>query len=57
MKNKIEEYMDKLPSDVRNVVEEVIKAELEKLDMQKPQGIKKEIGKIIQDVVKGGKIS
>ncbi len=52
MKNKIEEYMDSLPSEVRNVIDKVLKAELERIDMIKPKGIKNTIEQIIHEEIK-----
>ena len=47
MENKIEKYMESLPLEVRNVIDKVLEAELEKLDMGKPKGIKDAIKQII----------
>lgn len=51
-KNKIEEYMDSLPTEVRNVIKAVLEVELEKLEMHKPKGIKKEIKSVIRKEIK-----
>ena len=51
-KNAIEEYMDNLTPEVRNVINKVLEAELEKLDMKKPKGIKNEIKQIIHEEIK-----
>ena len=47
MDNKIEKLMENLPPEVRNVIDKVLKAELEKLDSGKPKGIKDDIKQII----------
>lgn len=52
MKNGIEEFKRTLPPQVRNVIDKVLEAELQKLDMKKPQGIKVAIRRIIQEEVK-----
>lgn len=52
MENRIEEFKQTLSPDVKNVIEKVLEAELQKLDMKKPQGIKREIRRIIQEEVK-----
>ena len=51
-KNKIEKYMDSLTPEVRNVIDKVLKAELEKLDMEKPKGIKNEIKQFIHEEIR-----
>ncbi len=51
MENKVEKFRQTLPSDVNKVIDRVLKVELEKLDMKRPQGIKREIRKIIQEEV------
>ena len=52
MENKIEKYMESLPLEVRNVIDKVLEAELERLDMGKPKGIKNEIKRIIHEEIK-----
>ena len=52
MDNKIEEYMDSLPIEVRNVIDKVLEAELERIDMIKPKGIKNKIEQIIHEEIK-----
>ena len=51
-KNAIEEYMDNLTPEVRNVINKVLEAELERLDMKKPKGIRNEIKQIIHEEIK-----
>lgn len=51
MENKVEKFRQTLPSAVNKVIDRVLKAELEKLDMKRPQGIKREIRRIIQEEV------
>ena len=51
MENKVEKFMQTLPSAVNKVIDRVLKVELEKLDMKRPQGIKREIRRIIQEEV------
>lgn len=52
MKNGIEEFKRTLPLQVRNVIDKVLEAELQRLGMKNPQGIKVEIRRIIQKEVK-----
>lgn len=47
MENRIEKFRKSLPPEVRNIIDEVIKTELEKLYLGKPRGIKDEIKQII----------
>lgn len=51
-KNKIEEYMESLIPEVRHVIDKVLEAELERLDLRKPRGIKNEIKRIIHEEIK-----
>ena len=51
-KNKIEKYMESLTPEVRSVIDKVLEAELERLDMQKPKGIKDEIKRFIHEEIK-----
>lgn len=51
MENRVEKFMQTLPSAVNKVIDRVLKVELEKLDMKRPQGIKREIRRIIQEEV------
>ena len=51
-KNPIQEYMENLTPEVRNVIDKVLEAELERLNMKKPQGIKNEIKRIIYEEIK-----
>ena len=51
-KNKIEKYMESLSPEVRNIIDKVIEAELEKVRMQKPKGIKDEIKRFIHEEIK-----
>ena len=44
--------MESLPVEVRNIVEKVLKAEIERLDMLRPKGIKNEIERIIKEEIK-----
>ena len=52
MDNRIEKFMDSLSPEVRNVIDKVLKAELEKLDLGRPKGIKDEIKQIIHKEIK-----
>ena len=52
MENKVEEFRKTLPASVNKVIERVLKVELEKLEMKRPQGIKREIRRIIQEEVR-----
>ena len=52
MENKVEEFRKTLPSSVNKVIERVLKVELEKVEMKRPQGIKREIRRIIQEEVR-----
>ena len=52
MENKVEKFRETLPSAVNNVIDRVLRAEREKLDMKRPQGIKREIRRIIQEEVR-----
>lgn len=45
---KLEEFIHNLPLQVQNVITKVIKAELEKLHLKIPRGIKDKIRQIIQ---------
>ena len=51
MENKVEKFRQTLPFAVNKVIDRVLKVELEKLDMKRPQGIKREIRRIIQEEV------
>ncbi len=51
-KNAIEEYMERLTPEVRNVIDKVLEAELERLDMKRPKGIRNEIKRIIHEEIK-----
>ena len=51
MENKVEKFRQTLPPAVNKVIDRVLKVELEKLDMKRPQGIKREIRRIIQEEV------
>ena len=52
MENKVEKFRQTLPSDVNKVIDRVLKIEREKLGMKRPQGIKREIRRIIQEEVR-----
>ena len=52
MENQVEKFRQTLPSSVNKVIDRVLKVEREKLDMKRPQGIKREIRRIIQDEVR-----
>ena len=52
MENTVEKFRQTLPSAVNKVIDRVLKVELEKLDMKRPQGIKREIRRIIQEEVR-----
>ncbi len=52
MENQVEKFRQTLPSAVNKVIDRVLKVEREKLDMKRPQGIKREIRRIIQDEVR-----
>ncbi len=52
MENQVEKFRQTLPSAVNKVIDRVLQVEREKLDMKRPQGIKREIRRIIQDEVK-----
>ena len=52
MENKVEEFRKTLPSSVNKVIDRVLKVEREKLEMKRPQGIKSEIRRIIQEEVR-----
>ena len=52
MENKVEKFRQTLPPAVNKVIDRVLKVELEKLDMKRPQGIKREIRRIIQEEVR-----
>ena len=51
MENKVEKFLQTLPPAVNKVINRVLEVELEKLDMKRPQGIKREIRQIIQEEV------
>ena len=51
MENKVQKFRKTLPSAVNKVIDKVLKVEREKLDMKRPQGIKREIRRIIQEEV------
>ena len=51
MENKVQKFKQTLPSAVNKVIDRVLKVEREKLDMKRPQGIKREIRRIIQEEV------
>ena len=51
MENKVQKFRKTLPSAVNKVIDRVLKIEREKLDMKRPQGIKREIRRIIQEEV------
>lgn len=51
MENKVEKFLQTLPPAVNKVINRVLEVELEKLDMKRPQGIKREIRRIIQEEV------
>ena len=52
MENKVDKFRQTLPSAVNKVIDRVLKVEREKLDMKRPQGIKREIRRIIQEEVR-----
>ena len=52
MDNRIGEFLENLPTEVRNVIDKVLEVELEKLDLGKPKGIKDQIKQIIHKEVK-----
>ena len=52
MENKVEKFRQTLPTAVNKVIDRVLEVELEKLDMKRPQGIKREIRRIIQEEVR-----
>ena len=52
MENNIEDYLNSLPIEVKNVIEKVLALEREKLELIKPRGIKDEIKKIIHEEIK-----
>ena len=52
MENKVEKFRQTLPSPVNKVIDRVLEVELEKLSMKRPQGIKREIRRIIQEEVR-----
>lgn len=52
MENEVEKFRRTLPPEVSKVIDRVLKVELEKLDMKRPQGIKREIRRIIQEEVR-----
>ncbi len=52
MENKVEKFLQTLPPAVNKVINRVLEVELEKLDMKRPQGIKREIRRIIQEEVR-----
>ncbi len=52
MENKVEKFLQTLPPAVNKVINRVLEVELEKLDMKRPQGIKREIHRIIQEEVR-----
>lgn len=52
MENEVEKFRKTLPSAVNKVIDRVLEAEREKLDMKRPQGIKREIRRIIQEEVR-----
>ena len=52
MENKIEMFMDSLHPEVRNVIDKVLEAELERLDMRRPKGIRIKIEQIIHEEIK-----
>ena len=52
IENKVEKFRQTLPAAVNKVINRVLEVELEKLDMKRPQGIKREIRRIIQEEVR-----
>ena len=52
MENKVEKFRQTLPLPVNKVIDRVLEVELEKLSMKRPQGIKREIRRIIQEEVR-----
>ncbi len=52
MENNIEDYLNSLPIEVKNVIEKVLALEREKLKLSKPRGIKNQIKKIIHEEIK-----
>ena len=52
IENKVEKFRQTLPSAVNKVINRVLEVELKKLDMKRPQGIKREIRRIIQEEVR-----
>ena len=52
MENKVEKFRQTLPPAVNKVIDRVLKVELEKVGMKRPQGIKREIRRIIQEEVR-----
>lgn len=52
MDKRVDEFRRSLTPAVRNIIDKVLEAELEKLDMKKPLGIKNEIRRIIQEEAK-----
>ena len=51
MENKVEKFRQTLPPAINKVIDRVLKVEREKLEMKRPQGIKREIRRIIQEEV------
>ena len=52
MDNRVEEFLESLPTEVRDVIDKVLEVELEKLGLEKPKGIKDQIKQIIHKEVK-----
>lgn len=52
MQNYIEDYLNSLPIEVKNVINKVLELELERIEMTKPRGIKEDIKKIIHEEIK-----
>lgn len=52
MENKVEKFRQTLPPAINKVIDRVLKVEREKLEMKRPQGIKREIRRIIQEEVR-----
>ena len=51
MENRVEEFKRNLPANVKRVIDRVLQAEFEKLDMQRAHGIIEDIKQIIEEEV------
>lgn len=52
MEKNIEDFLNSLPIEVRNVIDRVLELELDRLEKIKPRGIKDDIKKIIHEEIK-----